>query len=122
MFPRRGGTLQNRRRRHFAPQATDTFQNIDGRIMIRVGQRPRQHQVPIQNTTHRIGHRFVHVVTFDQDRIQRRDGAGFTRARSLQQTRQQRKDRGRVTARCRRLADREPDLALRHRETRHRIH
>ena len=76
----------------------------------------------VENGTDRIGDRVVHVVAFNQYGVEGRDASLLELAGTLEQTRQQRKDRRRVTLRRRRLACRKPDLALRHGKARDGIH
>ena len=77
----------------------------------------------IEDSAHRVGDRLVVVVALDQDGEDAGDGA-FTRpgAGALQEPRQLREHSRRITFGARRLAGRQPDLALRHREAGDRIH
>ena len=76
----------------------------------------------IENTAHRIGHRFVHIIAFDQDGVECGNRPHFAGARAFEQPRQHGKYGRSITARRRRFADRESDFALGHGKTRHRIH
>ena len=76
----------------------------------------------VEDASHGVGDRLVHVVAVDEHGVQRGDRTGRRRARALQQLREHREDGRRVAARRGRLADRQADLALGHREARDRVH
>ena len=76
----------------------------------------------VQNCTHMIGYRLVHIVAFHQDAIDCGDGAAFAyTTTSFEYLRKKVEYRWRVTARGWWLADRQADFPLRHRETGNRI-
>ena len=78
---------------------------------------------PSRMPAHGVRDRLVHVVALDEHGVERRDrcrSATCRRARAVCGS--EREHARRVAARRRRLADRESDLALRHREARERVH
>ena len=77
----------------------------------------------VEDAAHGVRHRFVVVVAVHQHAEDAGDGASFrARPGALQQARQLGEHRRRIAFGGRRLAGREPDLALRHGKARHRVH
>ncbi len=76
----------------------------------------------VEDRAHGVGDRLVHVVAVDEHGVEAGDRAARRGAGALEQLRQQREHARRVAARGGRLADRQADLALGHREARDRVH
>jgi hypothetical protein len=76
--------------------------------------------VPVQNGARGVGDRIVLIVAFDQHRVERRDGAdaAIAVAGALDQLRQTREHRRRITLGRGRFADGERNFTLRLREAR----
>ncbi len=58
-----------------ADQARDALQHVDRRVVAGVGERAREHDVPVEDRARGVGDRLVHVVAVDQHRVERRDRA-----------------------------------------------
>ena len=98
--------------------------HVDGRIVARLGQRAREHDVPVQNRPGRIGNRVLLVVTFGQHGVERRDRAHAVEpiATALNQLRQLGKARRRIALGGGRLANGERNFTLRHGVAGERVH
>ena len=97
--------------------------NVDGRVVITGGKVTREHDVPVENGTHRVGDRLGLVISLDQHRVETGDAAAATEAPgALEQPGEQREDRRRVSLGGGRLAGGQTNLPLRHGEARHRVH
>ena len=90
--------------RNVRHQPADARQNIDGGKVRPFRQRPRQDDVTIEDSPHRIRHGFVHVIALDQDRVEPRDAAALSGPRALQKLGQDGEHRRRIAAGRRRLA------------------
>jgi hypothetical protein len=100
----------------------DRCEDVDGRIVVALGERAREDDVAVQDRTNGVGDRLGHVVAFDQDCEEAGDGAVFGVARPLEQSGQEREDRRRVPTQRGRLPCPETDLALGHGQPGDRVH
>ena len=89
--------------------------HVDGRILTALGDPARQHDVTIKNGARGIRDRVLLVIAFGEYGVEGGDGAAAVGpvAGALDQLRQPGEDRGRIALGRRRLADGQPDLALR---------
>ncbi len=91
---------------------TDAAEDVDRWEVPAGGEFARQPNVPIEQPAHGVGDRLVLIIPFHEDRIVRRDAAGATAARPLDEPRQQGKHTRRIAARRRGFAGGKADLAL----------
>ena len=103
-------------------EARDRAEHVDGREVPDDGEPAVHHDVPVEDRPGRVGDRLVVVVAVDEHRVHAGDRADLAGARALEQLREQGERRRRVAAGGRRLADREADLALGHRDAGQRVH
>ena len=109
-----------RRPRH---GAGDRFEDVDGRIAPALGDGALHDDMAVEDAAHGIRHRLVMVVAVHQHAEDAGDGALLgARPRPFQQTRQFGEYGRRIALGGRRLAGRQPDLALRHGKAGDRIH
>src|SRR5215210_3431247 len=92
--------------------------------MTLISERTREHDMAVQYGACRVADRILLIIALHEHRIESGDGAAPLRAvpGTLDELRQLCKNRRRITFGHRRLANRERDLALRHRIARERIH
>ena len=111
-------------RRDVGHRPADAGQDVDRRDSDCARPRSRDSTMwPSRMRAHGVGDRLVGVVAFDEHGVEAGDAAlAADVAGALEQARQQREHRRRIALRGRRLAGGEPDLALRHREARDRVH
>src|SRR5690348_2134795 len=96
--------------------------DVDGGVMPRGAQFPRQNQMSIQNAADRIANRLVEIVTFHQHGEEAGDGAFFEMAGPFEYLWQHCENGWRVPLLTGRLARSEADLALCHGQARNGIH
>jgi len=113
-----------RRRIAMRQRARHRLQDVDRRIAAALGDPAGDDDMPVKDPAHRVGDRFVVIVAIDQHREQSGDRplALYPRPRAFEQPGQLGEDRRGIALGRGRLAARQPDLALRHREPRDRIH
>ncbi len=104
-------------------RSADAAQHVDRRIVIATGQFAREHDVPVENAAHGVRDRLVVVVAFDENAVERGDAAlAADAAGPLEQAREETEDGWRIPFGGWRFAGGQADFALRHRETRDRVH
>src|SRR5450759_5172298 len=109
-----------RRPRH---GAGDRFEDVDGRIAPALGNGALHDDMAVEDAAHGIRHRLVMVVAVHQHAENAGDGALLgARPGPFEQARQLGEYGRRIALGGRRLASREPDLALRHGKAGDRIH
>ena len=93
-------------------ESAQASQNIDGWILPTIGKRLGKDDMPVEESSDGIADRFVVVVPFDQNGINRRDRTSSAVASAFDQMRQGREDARRVSAGRGCLAGGKTDLAL----------
>ena len=120
-FPQLASGLLMAGVRHLAVNTADAPRDADGRIMAALRQAALQHDMPIEQAARRVGDRLVEIVAVHQHGEDASDAAGRGVAELLHRARQQLKYRRRVAARAGRFAQRQTQLALRHRQARQTV-